>query len=462
MSREQKLFFTRHSNYTLWEKLSILPNPMLYRLFLFSMDKRWVSEAPANVDAYGYYLFKISSELNDNDFEEFLEKVDEFFFMITPPNKDFNGLLYQFTGHYYSNDELIDKLEHLKENHLDFDIDNLSIEYFFHSTREKKTVVDVRFTSPHNNFYKDNTNDSLLHTEVRVYPECYIALVTNYSDYTHTAKQKSQFINSVLKCTLRNSGNYEPTPLQDHSLRSILLVDKSIPSRLTFQIEGRLTVGVDIMNPTDFRETMEQDEVRELYQKYDISHIKVILSKHSNKSLMIDGQEGKIVSRVKTLEPHDIDDFIYELTKLLQFDYLTLNYEKQILANARDRYTSTEALTKLTLKKSYSDVKDTLESIVPDDKIIFLTLIENTFYYCLINNINFEGTSEYSGELAFNTYTEQFFEKIFNLSITEIYTILKNIIGECEVYFENSVRDCLASLDTKIKSAGMIKSDIGA
>ncbi|WP_096201852.1 hypothetical protein [Bacillus sp. FJAT-45350] len=456
---EQKMFFTRHGVFTIWEMLNHLSEEMYNQLYIYALGKRLVNTRPRNNEEFPNFFYKLSEDLEGDIKKEFNDQIKTLFLTRPKPMFDFNAILYQFIGDMNNSDTINQKLSMLRRDVNEFGVEGLKISYNIFSTVKKQPIIDVKFSSQRPDFFKGNKNEISLNTEIRIFLECNIALVTNYSNFTHTNSQKELFVKKVLECILVTRGEVKPTKLKDQSLRSLLLVEGSIPSKLKFNIDGMYQVGVDILNPTDIKDTIAQNELKQLYERHQISHVKVTISEVENKVLMIDGFNGKLISRAKTLLPQDINDFIYQLTDLLKYDYLNFNFKKDLITKANGSLISTFAGTENLLKTCYKNLRECLNDVCNDETGVFVDVLENSFYFCLIRNIKL--ASQIESELAFDldpTVIETL-SKICNYDKDSIIDLLKRLL---HLYGENknSLEKFLEQIDRLIKSAGMIPNDI--
>ncbi|MEH6986201.1 hypothetical protein V7061_30030, partial [Priestia megaterium] len=237
--QEQKLFFTRENYYTLWEMLNHLDSKTNKELFLFSMGKHWINAAPASLEMYPNSFYRMYIQIDDEQKTLFIKKLKELFNTLEKPKTDFHTVLYQFNGNILPLEEVHNNLCTIKEK-LDIKIDDLSVTFQIKSTINQTPVIDIRFSSLKTEHYKGNETVRKIHTEVRIYPEIQLALLTNYNDFTHSESVKKEFIKKAINCIISSQHTVEPTVLKDQSLRSLLLLKDVNPSKMKFDVDGRL------------------------------------------------------------------------------------------------------------------------------------------------------------------------------------------------------------------------------
>ncbi|MCY9592994.1 hypothetical protein PC41400_27120 [Paenibacillus chitinolyticus] len=394
--KERKLFFTRNGEYTVWEMLNALTDTYLEELYEFALTKRWTELYPKSNDEFPSFLFNIFEELDELNNNNFLTQIQDRFYMVPPPRSDFNAIVFHYYGTSLDLGSVEVKLDELKRNLVTFGIDGLQLEFFIYSEiNGHKNVVDLRFTSEKSSYYKKNENIQFLNTEIRIYLNSKIALLTNFSQYTHSDKDKYNFINNIIRNVSSYSGtDLKPIHLSDQSLRELLLLeDTQIPSRLKFEVEGRLKVNIDINQKAALQDLIYQDEIKYFYDKFPLSTIKVNISDTEIKPMTVDGLEGKIMTRVSNVEVLDIDNFIKKLSILLEYDYLNQNYQKNIQDFADNRLTTTKSQKDIIVQTCYAEVERVIKKHYEDVTGVFVKVIQNAFFFCLKSKIKLVPTS---------------------------------------------------------------------
>lgn len=456
--KEQKLFFTRNGEYTVWEMLNTLNDVYLNELKRLVFDNKWLNTLPRHKDQYPNYIFKAYNQLEGENKETLYEKIREKFDKLEPPKNDFNALVYYLIGTHYDYTEIRSKLKDLEESSSRFEIEGLAVNYFLHMESGKIKFIDIRFSSEKTQFYKGGEITQKLNTEIRLYINLNIALMTNYSNYTHSENEKAKFIKAVLNCVFPNTGDVKPIILSDQSLRNLLLMDNShIPSKLKFEVEGRLKVDIDINHSLSFLETIYQDEINFLYHKYPISLLKVKITEgHEEKYLMVDGPKGKIMSRSQNIEIEDINDFMDNLSKLFRFDFLNHSYENEIKQLARRGLTGTINQKNNIITTCYREVEKVLTSVREDETGVMVKIVRNAFFYCLKES---KVLGVKSQEYILAPKTTQYLSKIFGIDSEDINGLLKKLI---EFYEANTNLDGLMQvLDQQINETRMIEDASG-
>lgn len=199
--KERKLFFTRNGEYTVWEMLNELNEPQLHELYIFVLsEKRWTENHPGTLDRYPWFLYNIWDKLGPNERLELEAEIRKKFSELGELSSDFNGFLYCFSASSLDLESARLNLINLTRSTSNFEIDGLEISFFIYpELLESKNIVDVRFTSERTRYYLENENTIHLNTEIRVYLDLRIAVLTNYSEYTHSTSEKSLFIKEVLE-----------------------------------------------------------------------------------------------------------------------------------------------------------------------------------------------------------------------------------------------------------------------
>ncbi|SDE79281.1 hypothetical protein SAMN04487777_12724 [Priestia aryabhattai B8W22] len=458
--QEQKLFFTRENYYTLWEMLNHLDSKTNNDLFLFSMGKHWIDAAPASLEMYPNSFYRMYRQIDDEQKTLFIKKLKELFNTLEKPKTDFHTVLYQFNGNILPLEEVHNNLCTIKEK-LDIKIDDLSVTFQIKSTIDQTPVIDIRFSSLKTEHYKGNETVRKIHTEVRIYPEIQLALLTNYNDFTHSESVKKDFIKKAINCIISSQHTVEPTVLKDQSLRSLLLLKDVNPSKMKFDVDGRLQVGIRIMHSQNTKSAIDQDEVKRFYNKYEISHITVTISEEEDKYIYIDGINGKLMSKNKNLQPTDIDKFIYQLKTLLKYDYLYINYKNDLMSLAKKRLTATGSTLKVNVETCIKEIKEKIQKVTQDNTKMFDIVIENVFFSCLIkgNPFNYSETKDF--DYTFSTHESRYLCKIFDTQLSTLENHLKAIFFIFDEHKE-SIEIFLSKIDEKMNVIGMVPNDIGA
>ncbi|MEB2492871.1 hypothetical protein SOP93_17035 [Peribacillus frigoritolerans] len=456
--KEQKLFFTRNGEYTIWEMLNTLNNIYLEELKRLVFDKKWLETLPRDIDQYPNYIFKAYNQIEGEDKESLSREIRNRFNKDEHSKNDFNALIYYSMGLAYEDNEVMNNLEAMAKNPSVFEVDGIKISYFLRTEEDKIKFIDVCFTSEKTQFYMGTDIVQKLNTEIRVYLQFNTSLITNYSNYTHSEKEKNRFITAVLKCVFPNNDTTKPLALSDQSLRNLLLMDSShIPSKLKFEIEGRLKVDVDINHSLSFLETIYQDEINFFYHKYPISLLKVKITEgDEEKYLMIDGPKGKIMSRSQNIEVNDIDVFMQNLSKLFRYDFLNHSYENEIKQLARKNLTGTINQKNNIVTACYKELEKVLSTAKVDETMVMIKILKNAFFYCLKEK---KSLDRKSGESLLVQKTIQYLSKILNVKSEEINGLLEKLI---EIYKENNNLDeLMQKLNEEINETRMIENASG-
>lgn len=462
--KEQKLFFTRNGRYTLWEKLNALPENFLYELFMFVYaDKCWIETMPGAYREYPAYIYRVHEEVLsiETDKKALIDEVDKYFQLVAEPKSDFNAIIFKYQATSFDMKTAKIKLNALQKDLDEFEIEGLSIEFFcYDKLNGNENVIDVRFTTEKSMFFKQNENKQILNTEIRVYLDYNIALMTNFTEYTHNAGEKHKFIMSVLSCVSTNTSKIYPLRFSDLCLRYLLTISKKLPSKFKFEVEGRLKIGIDIKHPNKDDNALKHDEVKYFYDRYQLSLLKVVLSEEEEKYLTIDGAEGKLISKSQNIDVVDIDTFINKLSDLLKYDYLNDSYKKEFTSMATRELVCTSFQKDIIVDDCYTDVERSIKEIMDEDKVYseYIITIRNAFFFCIKSNIFYdindviytlEGKSvEYMATIAKKPVTQ----------INKLFSTLMKIVKVNEDNLENFI----VSFDKLINDKRMVRNAAGS
>jgi hypothetical protein len=379
--KEQKLFFTRNGEYSLWEMLGCLTTELFEDLYDFTIGKGWVNTYPANHE-FPSFFYRCYLRIEPTNQIILESKVKEYFMQVPEPKSEFNAIMYNFYGAFDLNSAM-QNLNELISKSYEFGIEGLKVSLFsYESINGNRNVIDVRFTSDKSLLYKENENTQTLHTEIRIYLEIGLAMVTNYSHFTHTESEKSEFLNRVINSVSSFRSRIVPLGLSDQALRELLLLDKgNLPSKLKFDVEGRMKVGIDIKQDAGLDNIIQQDEVMYFYDRFPLSFVKVKIAE--GKFLGVDGKEGKLITRTQNLEVQDIDEFVDRLSVLIKFDYLNDDCMKDIRYKASIHLTAVSTQKEQIVKSSYKEVGNIIREFTKDDTNVFNKLLVNSFFYCI-------------------------------------------------------------------------------
>ncbi|MBU5353368.1 hypothetical protein KQI74_13815 [Paenibacillus barcinonensis] len=380
--KEQKLFFTRNGEYTFWEQLVNLTEEHLEILLNFCFTNFKPTGAPGEIDEYPYWLYKQFQSLTERKDKDLLNlKVIELFSETREPLNDFNALLYYVPAEMYDMTSAIANLASL--NNIDFEIENIVIETF---KREKGNQIDIRFRSPLISRYKESELEQFINTELRVYLDSKIILITNWSQYTHSEKQKEIFVNEVSKRVSSMRIDLNPFKFSDSLMRKLLHTGRQQTSKLKFALEDRLKVAIEIGQSFTIHEAILHDEIKYFYNKGSLALLKVTLDNDSSKSLIID-VEGKLMSRTKNLCCSDIDEFIERLHPLLKYDYLNEDYKGLFKNLAYVNLQGINYQKDIQVNKCLATLQKIISDKCKDPTSVFPTVILNTFLYCVVHQI---------------------------------------------------------------------------
>lgn len=455
---EQKLLFTREGKYTLWEMLNHLDETQLRKIYMIAFDSKFIETIPSNINQYPNALYKIYDSLNTPfDREKILQEIQTAFTESKTPRYEFNCILYKFKGLVLPYKDIVESLSNLYfSNDEKEKLESFKIDFQIKSTLSKVPVIDIIFSSTRTEGYKGNDLQRKINTEIRIYPDVNLALMTNYNDYTHSESQKNSFITNTIAAITNSNTVVRPTILQDHSLRSLLLMKDVNPSKMKFDVDGRLQVGIKILQDQNIDSAINQEEIKRFYHQYEISQIAITISEAEEKYLYIDGRHGKLISRNKNLELKDIDHFIYQLKSLLKYDYVYVNYRKNLLKRALRKLNSTSSSISNYVDSLIKETKKVIYEKTKDETQVFNTIIENVFFTTLIEGNIFRADDSINNDEMFSPDTALYLIKIFEEEIKDIEIHLNAIIKLYEEsnktleVFLNKIDEELSSLRMEI------------
>ncbi len=458
--KEQKLFFTRNGQFSVWEKLNALNFEQLEKLYYFLFEKRYIGDYyPASNDEFPSFLYKAYESLGDSPDKQtaYEEMINLSFCEIETPKCDFNALIYHYSGVSFDLESARMNLERLKENIGGLEIVGLEMELWYYPD---KNVLDVRFTSEKSSYFKENNNVQYLHTEVRVYLDYNVALMTNYSQYTHNDNEKNKFINSVVQSvsTVRNI-LLSPIKLSDHSLRKLIVMeDQNLPAKLKFHVEGRFKVDIDIDHDAKVKDLVSQEEIKYFYDKFPITLIRVKVRDDEEKMINLDGIDGKMFTRSQNVEPEDIDAFTEKISMLLAYDYLNVNYQKEIGWMATNNLIASNQQKDNIVNTIYKEIDKFILRKTNDVTGVFVKLVSNSFFYCLKERKVLTPKHDGDFDSKIDVRLIQYLSKIVKIQAAQIVGILNCLL---ELFNENQgdVAKLTLTIDASIKGVSELIQD---
>lgn len=450
--KEQKLFFTRNGNWLLWEMLSNLKDEYYNDLYDLCISKLWTNTYPGSNNEFPSFIYKIYEELEPDDQGILGLKIKEFFLLSGEPKSDFNAFIFSYSGTCLDPKSIELNLKALQVNIGEFSIEDLKINFFQQQISGIGNVVDVRFTSDRSLYYKQNENTQTVHTEIRVYLQFNVALMTDFSQYTHSDSDKKKFIIGVLRCVSSfRSSSIEPLKLSDDSLKKLMVLENAtLPSKMNFNIEGRMKIGIAFDRSLNYEEIFRQNEVKMIYNKYPLSLVRINLSDNEDKYITVDGVEGKLFSRSHLLDVSDVDQFIKRLSVLITRDYLNQNYFSKILFLAKQNLIGPDMKKEQKVNNCYKEVERALKSVCTDvNSGVFVNVLRNSFFYCIK-----EGIAIKAEEIVVELHEEakQYLALIVNSSPKQMDETLNALIP---LYNNNKddLSNLIVSIDDRINSS---------
>lgn len=443
---EQKLFFTRNGEYTLWEKLNQISTGKLEIIKAYISDELRVNiqgYENASTESYIYNCCR----LTNGEQKELLDMhINEFFEEDKSVGTDFNGILYKMDASFMNAEIIYNLLEKLEEKVNEFDIEGLKISRFI---REAENCVDIRIASTKKIDYKENTNDRLINTEVRIYIDLGLMIITDYSDYTHAKSVKSILIRGIRHIILNQNGVLNPYTLSDMALRVLLKRSKKYASKFKFTVGDYMSLDCNILeNVTD--DPLLISGLKEIYDKHKIFEIKVSMSSNEEKYITIDGERGKLSSRSKCIEISDINEFAILISEVVKYDYLNSNYIKQSKDIAKRELMGPTTSKISQVDGLYSIICKSITSILASKvDIDNISLTINAFFYSLLKKIEVSG--DVPSEYVIDKVTLQTIIKIYGLDSIKINKLYNKVI---EIALSQDSDVLIAELDIFVRQYG--------
>lgn len=441
---EQKLFFTRNGEYTIWEKVDSLKECELDQLLIFIEKDREI-----NIVEDIVYKKRIIYEILDSEddrIKDALEaEVDKYFLLENRDKCDFNAILHRIKTDCVDIDVAYKELQKLKSMNNDYEIDGINTSIFL---RKENMCIDIRISSKKINVYKDNSNEQIINTEVRIYFVTGLILITDYGDYTHNKKVKDKLLENIYNLLNDNYKNNTSYRMSDITLRRLLKKSDKYASKFTFYIDDYINVDFNVVEDMGGN-PLEHSGLREFYEKHPIRSIKIAMNSDVDKYITIDGEKGKLISRYKKMEVKDVDEFVNVLNEVIKYDYLNFDYKKDIRRIAIEKRTGHTASKVSYVNDLYKEIENKIVLYLGeknDIDIVYFT--RNTFFYCLINKFIYIGekVSEYS--LGYKIIRE--LNRWFKIGEDNIEVLFSNLIKIAI----DSDEDLLECFDSFINSKG--------
>lgn len=446
---EQKLFFTRNGEYTVWEKIQSLKESSLEEIIYYIKESLKINlgEDKYSNSSNKRILYTLCVSEEDETIKEILNSlIDQYFLRDNIEKSDFNALLFKLDLSYMDVDIGYRLLQKLKEKRNEYNIEKPQFDIFL---RKNDDCIDIRLSTTKVNEYKDNSNEQFVNTEVRIYFDFGLILMTDYNDYTHIKSIKTKLINDIQALLTNTESKFEPYRLSDMALRVLLKKSKKYSSKFKFSIDGFIDVDFSVSeNIND--DPLQYDGLREFYDNHPISVIKISMSDNEDKYITVDGEKGKLISRSKNMEVKDIDEFIHLLRDVIKYDYLNNNYIKNIKDIAKRKLVGPSATKISKVESIYGQIEKKIkvylgENIDPDS----VAIIRNAFFYCLIMkifkiecpDIKFEIDDEILGTLS----------KLLEINRDSINKLFNYIIS---LAINPNINDLLEALDEFISIKG--------
>lgn len=446
---EQKLFFTRNGEYTIWEKINSLNENNLDQIITLINDNNCVESEDFEDVAYKKrYIY--TSYKDYEDIRSLLEEeINKYFLSNRIDRCDFNASLYKINLNYTNIDLADRQLQNLKLLNHEYEVKNIITKIF---PNKIDSYIDIRLSSLKINDYKDNSNEQIINTEVRIYFKLGLIAMTDYNDYTHNKKVKDLLLTNVYSLLNDEYKNRETYKLSDITLRLLLKKSKKYSSKFKFFIDDYVNVDFNIIENMGTN-PLEHSGLRDFYDKHKISLIKICMSSNTDKYITVDGEKGKIGSRSKAIEVKDIDEFINLINEVIKYDYLNFDYKKNIKDVAMRKLRGHTAKKVSYVNDLYHNIEGKIKEYLGEKKDIdTVEFTRNTFFYCLINNkmvnnigeikykLNIESINKLSNWLGIEKYCiEATFDYLVKIAVNNDENLLEsfddyiNFMGETNV-----------------------------
>lgn len=381
---EQKLFFTRNGQYTIWEKINSVEDDNLdliikYIIEVLGIDLQQESYMNSSRERLIYTVYKLNQNIN----EKLENEIQKYSLVESIEKSDFNAVLYKLDLSYMNIDLVYSKLERLQEKDSEYDLDNIKSTVFF---RKNEKCIDIRLSSTKINDYKDNSNEQFINTEIRIYFELGLMLMTDYNEYTHNRTVKAKLLENLNMLLNNNYQKIESYKLSDITLRFLLKKSRKYASKFKFYVDEYINVDFNVVDSIGDN-PLEHAGLREFYDKHQISAIKILMNSNEEKYITVDGEKGKLISRSKNMEVKDIDEFVKLLSDVIKYDYLNVDYKKNIKDIAVRKLIGHTAYKLAQVEDIYTGIENKIAEYLNNKKDIeTIVLTRNTFLYCLINN----------------------------------------------------------------------------
>lgn len=443
---EQKLFFTRNGEYTLWEKLLEISQEKLENIKLYILDYLQVDMQEyrnASIESYIYNCYRVI----DSKYQEILSmQIDQFFNEDKGLGTDFNGTLYKMDVSYMNAEIIYNLLEKLEEKVSIFNIEDLKISRFI---RTEENCVDLRVTSTKKIDYKENINDRIINTEVRIYIDLGLMVITDYSDYTHAKSVKALLIQEIRYILLNQNSFLAPYTLSDMALRVLLKRSKKYASKFKFTVGDYMSLDCNILENVE-DDPLSISGLKEIYDKHKMFEIKISMSDNDEKYITVDGERGKLSSRSKCIEISDINEFITLISEIVRYDYLNSNYIKQVKDIAKRVLIAPTTSKVSQVDDIYSNIHKSITDVLAfrvdmDNR----SLTINAFFYSLLNKI--EVSEDIINEYEIDKGTLQKIRKILDIDIENVNKLYNKVI-KIALSQDNDI--LITELDRFIKQYG--------
>lgn len=426
---EQKLFFTRNGRYTLWEKLQIIKSENLKEIKRYILDNMTLYEEQVEKKSLKGFIFNAYNLMEENCIkEEVGNMINRSFLQNNNRGSDFNGVIYKLDVKFIELDSIYNLLGNLKELNEISGVQNVAIEIY---KREINDCIDIKVSSVKAIEYKENINNMTINTEVRIYRNLGLIIVTDYNEYTHSKSFKNELIREIRKVLLNSHSLMEPYKLSDISLRVLLKRSNKHASKLKFILNESTNLICNVKEDV-YDNPLDIQEIRDLYDNHMMFGVKIAMGDNEEKYINVDGEKGKLISRTKNIEMEDIDSFVNLLSEVIKYDYLNVNYGSKIKNIARIKMVGPSVKINSQVDDLIIELNQTFNNIMKysiDRDIILIAI--NAFFYSLINKIQIKEDVNKNHDL--DERIIRVIKKIFEVDIEYIENLFNKIIEICSI-----------------------------
>lgn len=418
---EQKLFFTRNGEYTLWEKIS-MNNKVNLNNIKSAIENIWgcyLGDDEGIITNNIYNLYNNQSRENQLVIEEIIDSNFSW-----DDKSDFNALLYKFDNSNFDINIIDNKLNQLLDRIDSYEESELEVCKF---TNIEAKIIDIRLRSKKLVHYKGSSNEQVLNTEVRIYLDWGLVVMTDFSDYTHKKSTKNNIISDISDIITGSKSKLQECILTDMTLRVLLKQSKNNASKYKFTIEGLMDVDFNITDGSS-GDPLSYEHLKGFYERYKLSLIKISMNNNNEKYITIDGNKAKLHSRSKNLTAVDINEFMSCLNEVMKYDYLNKDYSGHVFQKTKNRLVGPTIQRKVMIEDLYKKVYNSISIELGDNLGIDIkSILNNAFFYCLLNKVVIRDI--HTTDLYLDVSITKLITKLFGIDTETINNLYSDLIS---------------------------------